>query len=566
MTIDPANTSMKLVGNFVVDYDMGKEIEMGLMGNLKGTLRIPSGATKVSPYAFCKSKYITALELPSSLSEIETGSFKDCINLAGQVIIPTQYIYVLYDDSFENDSKITSFVIKSNSVPAIKSAGTVTDAFLGCTGLTAIYVQPAQVSNFKAADGWKARESIIRAISVPVTGITVSPTSAQVLIDGTAQLTATVAPDDATNKTVTWSSSNSNIATVDATGLVTGNALGTATITAAATDGSGVIGTCTVTVIEPVIDIPDANFKAYLVANFDKNKDDEISISEAAVVTVISCDSKNISSLKGIEYFTALTKLYCSANQLTSLDLSKNTALTELSCYSNQLTSLDLSKNTALTYLSCSSNRLDSLDVIKNTALTKLYCTSNRLTSLDVGQNTALTKLLCFGNQLASLDVSKNTALTELNCGSNKFTSLDVSKNTALKILNCSSNRLTSLDLSNNTALTELNCSSNQLTSLVVSKNTALTKLSCTSNRLTSLDVGQNTALTELNCSSNLLSTLDASTMANPSSFTLYCGVQSTSGGSDQTLALTLLEAQKDRWTTSLQSSSSNTNVSVTYK
>ncbi len=56
-----------------------------------------------------------------------------------------------------------------------------------------------------------------------------------------------------------------------------------------------------------------------------------------------------------------------------------------------------------------------------NTALIKLDCDNNQLTSLDVSNNTALTKLYCSDNQLTSLDVSNNTALTYLDCQNNSF-------------------------------------------------------------------------------------------------------------------------------------------------
>ena len=67
-------------------------------------------------------------------------------------------------------------------------------------------------------------------------------------------------------------------------------------------------------VAEPVltaIPIADANFKAYLVANFDTNGDGEISSSEAKQVTYINVNTDNIYSLDGIEYFTNLTYLRC---------------------------------------------------------------------------------------------------------------------------------------------------------------------------------------------------------------------------------------------------------------
>jgi Leucine-rich repeat (LRR) protein len=259
--------------------------------------------------------------------------------------------------------------------------------------------------------------------------------------------------------------------------------------------------------------IPDTNFEQALIdLGYDTAPiNGSVPTANISGVTSLNVINKNISSLTGIEDFTALIFLNCYDNQLISLDVSTNTALTNLGCDSNQLTSLDVSANTALTYLDCYNNQLTSLDVSTNTALTNLYCFSNQLTSLDVSTNTALTNLYCFSNQLTSLDVSTNTALTYFRCDDNQLTSLDLSNNTALTYLDCYNNQLTSLDVSTNTALTNLGCDDNQLTSLDVSNNTALTYLYCFRNQLTSLDVSNNTALTNLYCFRNQLTSLDAS-------------------------------------------------------
>ena len=155
--------------------------------------------------------------------------------------------------------------------------------------------------------------------------------------------------------------------------------------------------------------IPDANFKALLVAvsQINTNDDTEIQVSEASAYDgILVLNDENISDLTGIEAFTALTFLVCSYNLLTSLDVSQNTALTTLDCRYNQLTSLDVSQNTALGTLQCPGNQLTSLDVSQNIALESLWCVSNQLTSLDVSQNTALNELLCHYNQLTCLNVA----------------------------------------------------------------------------------------------------------------------------------------------------------------
>lgn len=78
----------------------------------------------------------------------------------------------------------------------------------------------------------------------PVTNITMSHAVDTLAIGQTRTLTATVAPDDATIKTITWSSNATNVATVTSNGVVTAKAAGSATITAAASDQSGKKTTC----------------------------------------------------------------------------------------------------------------------------------------------------------------------------------------------------------------------------------------------------------------------------------------------------------------------------------
>ena len=83
--------------------------------------------------------------------------------------------------------------------------------------------------------------------TVSVTGVSISNSSASLTVGGTKQLSATVSPSNATNKSVTWTSSNTSVASVSSSGLVTAKAPGNATITVKTSDG-GYTSSCSVTV------------------------------------------------------------------------------------------------------------------------------------------------------------------------------------------------------------------------------------------------------------------------------------------------------------------------------
>ena len=93
--------------------------------------------------------------------------------------------------------------------------------------------------------------SITLPSNVLVTSITLNKTSLSLETGKSETLTATVLPNSATNKSVTWTSSKTSVATVDSNGKVTAVAAGTATITCKANDGSGKQATCAVTVSTP---------------------------------------------------------------------------------------------------------------------------------------------------------------------------------------------------------------------------------------------------------------------------------------------------------------------------
>lgn len=282
---------------------------------------------------------------------------------------------------------------------------------------------------------------------------------------------------------------------------------------------------------------PDPAFREY-AEDCDKNEDEQLSTEELAAVTEIDCHSqiswyydykKQLASLKGIEYFTSLTKLDCYENQIEELDLSKNTELKWLDCSANKIKSLDLSKNTKLENVYADNNALTSLNVSGIATLKRLDCYVNHLTDLDVSDSTANLELWCYKNNLTSLKLPP--AIGKLDCSENQLTELDAGNNTAyldltcsqnnltsLKLpaticgLDCSENQLMSLDLSNHDDLNDLTCSSNKISRLNVSGCENLRHLKCDENRLAQLDLSGCERLSELSCGNNQLTSLDLTT------------------------------------------------------
>ena len=264
----------------------------------------------------------------------------------------------------------------------------------------------------------------------------------------------------------------------------------------------------------------DANFKAYLVANFDTDGDGEISKEEALAITKIIVGTKDIESLAGIEHMANLTELRCEGpwsifepeedpeGKLKTLDVSKNVNLTILYCGFNQLTSLDVTNNPKIEQLRCAGNNLNSLDVSKNTELIEFEAYNNRLSSIDVSNNPELEYIDLTNNQIKSIDVSNNPELDYIDLTNNQIKSIDVSKNLELERITCSDNKLTSIDVTNNQKLTTLNISGNSIVKIYLGNNPELKHLICNKNKISELELSNNKKLKSLNVNDNNLTSL----------------------------------------------------------
>jgi uncharacterized repeat protein (TIGR01451 family) len=273
---------------------------------------------------------------------------------------------------------------------------------------------------------------------------------------------------------------------------------------------------------DPIINIPDANFKAKLLEaspnnliastetplydetngtwsvstyhKIDTNNDGQIQETEALNIKYLNINSSNISNLIGIEMFTNLHFLRCIFNPLTSLNVSSLINLKHLNCSNNQLTNLNVLGLTNLQILDCSYNQIPNINLLSLTSLTDLDVSDNVLLNLNLTNLTNLKKLDCSFNFLFNLIVSTLSNLKYLDCSNNgnDIINLNLSGLINLEFLYCVSCGLQILNVSNCYNLKTLACYGNQLISLNVSNLASLEYLDCNYNQLSKLFIKNN--------------------------------------------------------------------------
>lgn len=299
---------------------------------------------------------------------------------------------------------------------------------------------------------------------------------------------------------------------------------------------------------------PDENFRLYL-ASHDYGKDYIISDAEIKSITYMNIDSKNVVSLQGIEYFTALESLWLFGNSINSLDVSQNASLTELYCNYNNLTKLNVTGCNALEILCCNRNKLTQIDVSGCPSLKTLRCDQNQIKGAAMDALIASLPTVSSGelwvtfnegeeNEITTIQIAAakkkgwtakyndgtkwqeyaagDIAINEDNFPDENFRNWILSQSfgedhilTENEITN-----ITRMDVRNSdihllkgiecfTALTYLCCTGNYLSSLDLTKNTNLQILLCSNNNLIQLDLSKNTELTNITCYNNLLTSLD---------------------------------------------------------
>ena len=154
----------------------------------------------------------------------------------------TQTLTATVSPSNATDKSVT-WSSSNTSVATVSSSGVVTAKSPGTATITV-----------RTNDGGKTATCTVtvKAKVIPVTGISLNTSSMTMKVGETKALSATVAPSNATDKTVTWISSNTSVATVDSNGKVNAKSAGSATISATA---GSFTANCSVTVVVPVVSV-----------------------------------------------------------------------------------------------------------------------------------------------------------------------------------------------------------------------------------------------------------------------------------------------------------------------
>src|SRR5690606_13629893 len=133
-----------------------------------------------------------------------------------------------------------------------------------------------------------------------------------------------------------------------------------------------------------IVTIPDANFKAELIADgVDTNSDGEIQEFEALAITSMSLQSSNIVNIQGIEAFLNLEIFHSEPNQVATLDFSNNVQLDSIGIQAaippnvGSLTSVNVSSNTLLEKFAIYSSSITTLDLSNNSNLKYLRVINN---------------------------------------------------------------------------------------------------------------------------------------------------------------------------------------------
>lgn len=261
---------------------------------------------------------------------------------------------------------------------------------------------------------------------------------------------------------------------------------------------------------KPVSLVKDPNFKAFMLATFDKDKDGDFSADEMAVSGVIEFDEDNdgaVTTFAGIELFPNITKFSYTTpySQMKStvedIDLSNNKALTSVKVSNNKVKTINLKGLTEIVELGFNGDTaLHALDLSSCAKLKEFRAFNSGLEALDFSKAPKLEVATIYGTKLETIDFSHNPEVSYVNADIKTLKTAIFKNNDKLSTLTVGGIKLESVSgIENLPGLTDLSysyCPSETL-NLGNSKKLATANISY-SDKLKSLDLHRNSRLTDL--------------------------------------------------------------------
>jgi len=283
----------------------GQEIELAKMEKGQYYLHILS-IDKAGNRKETVSGAITVVQLAEGVTLNQTTA---TINMGSTL----QLTATVVPDSTNN--KGVTWTSSNTNVATVNGSGLVTPKAVGTATITV-----------KTADGTNKTATCNVTVRQLATGVTLNKTAATINMGSTLQLTATVAPNTTSNKGVTWTSSNTNVATVNGSGLVTAITEGTCTITATSQDGSAKNASCTINVTNWSTTSNNSVAQSTIVKPASTSSPTVLKINDSATKNVNTGIRYNQPIKKGD--VISVTYLYTRSNNSYYLDLRVNNVAT----------------------------------------------------------------------------------------------------------------------------------------------------------------------------------------------------------------------------------------------
>ena len=276
-------TKLATVKSSVTKYTDKKPVK-----GVKNTYTIRSYYSKTKVYGKYNTKGVSVTMPAIKVSKVALNKTSATLKSKGQTVQLTATV-----SPSNATNKTLEWKSSNTNVATVDSSGKVTAVANGTATITA-----TAKDDSKKSASCKITVSI-PSTTVPVSSVSLNKTSATLTAKGqTAQLTATVAPSNATNKVVTWASDNGAVATVN-NGVITAVGNGTANITVKTADG-GKTATCKVTVNIPVPVTP----KPVSVSSVSLNKTSATLTSKGATTTLTATVSPSNADNKSVTWST----------------------------------------------------------------------------------------------------------------------------------------------------------------------------------------------------------------------------------------------------------------------